>query len=234
MLAGIGLLADSMLRMAVWTPDVSESSMITTSIVQGFGFGLVFTPLSIVCFATLPVKFRVDGTAFFSLVRNVGSAIGISVTSVLLTQNTQIVHSQIAANVTPFNRMLQSDAAYLLWNPTMPSGVAALNAEVTRQASIIAYADDFKFLFFLTLSGAVLVVFMRPSATAQGDSHAAAMHRSENAFKRLRRRRIRFRPPASPACCDCRKTEPITATDAKPNPAQAINTVRCFMQRRFR
>jgi len=176
MLAGIALLADSMLRMAGWTPDVSESSMVVTSLVQGFGFGLVFTPLSIIAFATLPVEFRVDGTAFFSLVRNVGSAIGISVTSALLTQNTQIVHSQIAESVTPFNRMLQSDAAYLLWNTATPTGIAALNAEVTRQASIIAYADDFKFLFFLTLFGAVMVLFMRPSATTQGDSHAAAMH----------------------------------------------------------
>ena len=72
--------------------------------------------------------------------------------------------------------MLQSEAAYLLWNTATPSGIAALNAEVTRQASIIAYGDDFKFLFFLTLSGAVLVLFMRPSAKAQSDSHTAALH----------------------------------------------------------
>src|SRR5712671_3508342 len=69
-----------------------------------------------------------------------------------------------------------SEAAYLLWNTATPFGIAALNAEVSRQASIIAYADDFKFLFVLTLSWAVLVLFMQPSATAQGDSHAAAMH----------------------------------------------------------
>src|SRR5262249_7396532 len=81
MFAGIALLAASRLRMWVWTPDVSMVSMIATSMVQGAGFGLLFTPLSIVAFATLPLEFRVDGTAFFSLVRNVGSAIGISVTS---------------------------------------------------------------------------------------------------------------------------------------------------------
>ena len=120
MLAGAVILADSMLRMALWTPDVSTSSIVTTSLVQGFGFGLIFTPLSIIAFATLPIEFRVDGTAFFSLVRNVGSAIGISVTSVLLTQNTQLVHSQIVDNVTPFNRMLQTSGAYVLWNVTTP------------------------------------------------------------------------------------------------------------------
>jgi DHA2 family multidrug resistance protein len=176
MLAGIFILADSMLRMAGWTPDVSTSSMITTSLIQGFGFGLIFTPLSVIAFATLPIEFRVDGTAFFSLVRNIGSAIGISVTSFLLTQSTQIVHSQLAESVTPFNRMLQTDAAYLLWNTTLPTGIAALNTEVTRQASIIAYSDDFKFLFYLTLLTAVLVLFMRPTAASNGTGHAVPVH----------------------------------------------------------
>ena len=164
MLAGMFILGDSMLRMAVWTPDVSTFSMIMTSSIQGFGFGWVFTPLSVIAFATLPIEFRVVGAAFFSLVRNVGSAIGISVTSFLLTQNTQIVHSQIAEAVTPFNRMLQTAAAYVVWNTALPDGIAALNEEVTRQASIIAYSNDFKFLFFLTLPGVVLILLMRPNA----------------------------------------------------------------------
>jgi len=175
MLAGVAILADSMLRMAYWTPDVAMSSVVITSTIQGFGFGLIFTPLSIIAFATLPIEFRVDGTAFFSLVRNVGSAIGISVTAVLLTQNTQIIHSQIADNVTPFNRMLQTSAAYVVWNVTNPTGLAALNEEVTRQASIIAYANDFKLLFLVTLPLAFLVLFMRPAAS-NGGAEAAPAH----------------------------------------------------------
>jgi hypothetical protein len=140
-----------------------------------------------------------------------------------LTQNTHIVHSQIAELVTPFIRMLQPDAAYLLWNTVTPSGIAALNAEVTRQASIIAYADDFKFLFFLTLSGAVLVFC----------SCGQALRRWATAT----RRSIDRKSPSSvcgidadagfdsapPACCNCRKTEPITATDAKQIPAGKID-----------
>ena len=87
-----------------------------TAILQGAGIGFVFTPLQVVAFATMPAELRTDGTALFSLVRNVGSAIGISVTSFLLAQNTQIVHAQLAEHVTPFNRMLQTGGAYLLWN----------------------------------------------------------------------------------------------------------------------
>ena len=70
--------------------------------------GLVFTPLQVVAFATLPIELRTNGTALFSLVRNVGSSIGVSVTTFMLAQNTQIVHAAIAAHVTPFNRMLQT------------------------------------------------------------------------------------------------------------------------------
>ena len=72
--------------------------------------------------------------------------------------------------------MLQTDAAYLLWNTTLPTGIAALNTGVTRQASITAYSDDFKCLFFLTLSAAVLVLFMRPNAARNGAGHPVLVH----------------------------------------------------------
>ena len=97
------------------------------------GSAFVFMPLQVIAFATLPAEFRTDGTALFSLLRNIGSAIGVSVTSVLLTQNTQIVHAEIADAVTPFNRALQSAAPICSGTPH-PAGIAALNAEVTRQA----------------------------------------------------------------------------------------------------
>jgi DHA2 family multidrug resistance protein len=62
--------------------------------------------------------------------------------------------------------MLQTEAASVVWNVTLPSGIAALNEEVTRQASIIAYTNDFKLLFYLALSGLVLILLMRPSSPA--------------------------------------------------------------------
>jgi MFS transporter, DHA2 family, multidrug resistance protein len=142
MLLGLAMLATSMWQMAGWTPAIDVVSLSTTSMIQGFGLGFVFIPLQVVVFATLPMELRTDGIALFSLMRNVGSAIGISITSFLLAQNTQIMHARIAESVTPFNRMLQSGGAYLLWNSSTHAGLAALNAEVTRQATVIAYAND--------------------------------------------------------------------------------------------
>jgi MFS transporter, DHA2 family, multidrug resistance protein len=176
MLIGILMIAASMWWMMGWTPDISVWSLSTTTMVQGFGLGLVFTPLQVVAFATLPVALRTDGTALFSLMRNVGSAIGISVTSFLLAQNTQIMHASLAAQVTPFNRMLQSGGAYLYWNAATAPGLAALNAEITRQASIIAYVDDFKFMLLITLPTALLLLLMRrPGMVTPTAEQAAAL-----------------------------------------------------------
>jgi DHA2 family multidrug resistance protein len=159
---GILLIAATLWEMTGWTPDIDAWSLSRNSIIQGFGLGIVFTLLQVVAFATLPADLRTDGTALFSLLRNVGLAVGVSVTSVVLTETTQIVHAQIAANLTAFNRALQGGGAYLYWSTSNPQGFAALNAEVTRQAAIIAYVDDFKLLFVVSLLMLPLLLLMRP------------------------------------------------------------------------
>ena len=170
MFFGIALLAGSLWQMTDWTPDISAWSLATTTFVQGFGLGFVFIPLQVIAFASLPADLRTDGTALFALVRNVGSAIGISVTSFMLAQNTQIMHSRIAESVTPFNRMLQTGGAYLMWNTANPQGLAALNQEITRQSASIAYVNDFKLLLLVSLPTALLVLLMRDPNRAPAPS----------------------------------------------------------------
>jgi DHA2 family multidrug resistance protein len=176
MLTGVLLLAGSMWEMTGWTPDVDVWRLSAASLIQGAGIGFVFTPLQVIAFASLPAEHRTDGTALFSLVRNVGSAIGISITSFLLVHNTQIMHAQITESVTPFNRMLQTGGAYLMWNTATAQGLAALNAEVTRQASIVAYVDDFKLMFLVCLPMALLLVLMRQKTNELGPGSAPVLH----------------------------------------------------------
>ena len=161
MFAGFVMLAESAREMVGWTPGIDPWSLTITTLIQGAGLGLVFTPLQVIAFATLPAELRTDGTALFSLVRNVGSSIGVSVASFLLAQNTQIAHAALAVHVTPFNRMLQSGGAYLYWNSATQAGLNVLNAEITRQASIIAYMDDFKLMLIVTLPPILLLFLMR-------------------------------------------------------------------------
>jgi len=170
MFAGFVLLAESARQMVGWTPDIGPWSLTLTTLIQGAGLGLVFTPLQVVAFATLPSTLRTDGTALFSLVRNVGSSIGVSVATFLLEQNTQIEHAALAGQVTPFNRMLQSAGAYLYWNSATQAGLSALNDEITRQASIIAYMDDFKLMLMVSLPAVLLLFLMRwPGSRPPGE-----------------------------------------------------------------
>jgi MFS transporter, DHA2 family, multidrug resistance protein len=174
MLVGVMLLAWSLYQMTSWTADIDPISLTTITTIQGLGLGFVFPPLQVLAFATLPAHLRTDGTALFALARNVGSAIGISVSSFLLAQNTQVLHAQIAEGLTPFNHMMQTAGAYLYWNNASAPGLAALNAEVTKQAIAIAYTNDFKLMFLVSLPTALLIMLMRRTRpVAVSLAHAA-------------------------------------------------------------
>jgi DHA2 family multidrug resistance protein len=168
LLIGIGFMASAtaLYEMTFWTPDVSQWSIVSTGIIQGLGVGFVFVPLTVAAFGTLPAELRTQGTGVYSLMRNLGSSIGISVTSALLQSNTQLNHASIAARISPFDRVLQTGSPSVFWNPNTLGGAARLNEAVTRQASIIAYIDDFKLMLILTLIALPLVLLIRPPAKA--------------------------------------------------------------------
>jgi MFS transporter, DHA2 family, multidrug resistance protein len=152
-------------QMTEWTPDVSEWSVVGVGFTQGVSVGFLTIPINLLTFATLPAAMRTEGTSVYSLMRNLGSALGISVTGALLETNTQVNHALIAADVNPFNRALETGSAARLWNPATARGLDLLNAEVTRQAQIIAYVDDFKLMFVLAIIVLPLVALTRRSAT---------------------------------------------------------------------
>lgn len=179
LLLGGGLLVSAwaMYDMAGWTPDVSQNRIMMTGFVQGAGLGLLFVPLTTITFATLPAEMRGDGTGLYNLSRNIGSSVGISLVSYLLTRNLQVNHAEIANYVTPFNRLFEIPAIKNAWNPATLAGRAALDEVVTRQATIIAYIDDFKLLMILCLAALPFLVLLKPPRrqAAPADDHAMVM-----------------------------------------------------------
>ncbi|MGE3709333.1 MAG: MFS transporter, partial [Hyphomicrobiaceae bacterium] len=160
-LTGLLLTAFVLWEMAGYTPDVSQQTLVVQGVLQGVGLGLMFVPLSTITFATLPVQFRTEGTALFSLLRNIGSSIGISLVIFLLSRNTQVMHSALVEHVTPFNMALRDPAVSHIWDMATMTGRAALNAEVTRQATIIAYSNDFKLMMIIALASVPLIFLLR-------------------------------------------------------------------------
>lgn len=160
-LLGICLISFSLWKMSTFTVDVSMFTLIWTGIVQGFGLGFIFVPLSTVTFSTLAQKYRNEGTAMFSLMRNIGSSIGISVVVTLLAQNTQVNHANIGDLMNPFRDMMQSPLLPQAWDWHTTTGVAALNGEVTKQALTIAYLDNFIFMMWVTLTAIPLLLLIK-------------------------------------------------------------------------
>jgi DHA2 family multidrug resistance protein len=162
--------------MTLWTPDVSEFSLVEAGFIQGISIGFLAIPINIIAFATLPPEQRIAATSIYSLMRNLGSAIGISVTGALLEINTQVNHALIAADANPFNRALHEGVAARYWNLATTHGAAMLNQEITRQARIIAYVDDFKLMLVLAVIAIPLLLLTRPASTG---SPAAVSHSSD-------------------------------------------------------
>jgi DHA2 family multidrug resistance protein len=148
--------------MTGWTPDVSTREIVITIAVQGAGMGLVFTQLQVLAFATLAPGLRTEGAALFSLGRNIGAAIGVSVTTSLLAHNAQALHEMIGASVNPFSRALQALGSARQWlDPASHHGAMMLDRIINHQAQIIAYADDYVLMIFTTLPSLLLLLLMR-------------------------------------------------------------------------
>jgi len=176
MFFGVVLIVGSMWQMTGWTPDVARTEIVINIIVQGAGLGFVFTPLQVLAFATLPSERRTDGTSMLSLFRNLGSAVGVSVTSAMLTRNTQVMHAQLAENINPFNRALQVGGSVgRMLNPHTPHGIAMIDQMVNQQALIIAYVDDFKLMMLTTAPTILLLFLMRVPKKAPISLEHAAM-----------------------------------------------------------
>ena len=160
--AGLGLTAGAFYAMTGWTPDVSRTTVIVVGVIQGVGLGFLFLPLTVVTLSTLSPEVRAEGAGFSTLVRNIGSSVGISVVNALLTRNTQVNHGDIGAHVTAVNRGFEDPMVARFWDPLTAAGRAALDGVITRQAQIIAYVDDYKLLMLATLAVApLLFVFKR-------------------------------------------------------------------------
>jgi DHA2 family multidrug resistance protein len=173
MACGLLVLGWALYEMSTWTPDVTQEQMMLTLVLQGFSIGLVFNPMSVMAYTTLSPQLRGEGTALQSLARNIGSAIGISVTSFTLTRGVQTTHAEIAAGITPFNRVLQmGDYVSHVLNPETRHGAAMLDSMINQQAQIIAYNNDFRLMMLTIVPPLLLLLLMRRHVrveTAVGD-----------------------------------------------------------------
>src|SRR3984893_2434855 len=178
--AGLGLTCLSLFYMTGWTDQTGVTEIVALSIIQGFGFGLVFVPLSTVAFLTLPNHLRTDGTSMLTLMRNVASSIGISVVIAQLTEGSRRVYAVLSQHINPFNHALQMPDIRSMIDLGTDAGRAMADAMVGLQSQIIAFSLDYQLVMIVTLCAIPLAIMIGSTKAAlrkqaQGPEHAAVM-----------------------------------------------------------
>src|SRR5882672_2583939 len=170
-ITGLGLTAASLYAMTGWTDQTGAQEIVILSIIQGFGFGLVFVPLSTVAFLTLPNHLRTDGTSMLTLMRNVASSIGISIVIAQLTEGTRRVYAILSEHINPFNHAMQMPNVRGMLDMSTDTGRAMADAMVKTQAQIIAFSHDYQLvMLFILVTIPLTIMIGSTKATLRAQS----------------------------------------------------------------
>jgi len=162
---GLALTAWSLWIMSGFNLMMDTQPIIVSGVIQGFGLGFVFVPLSTLTFATLATSYRGDATSLFSLVRNVGSGVGISIVTSVLTRMVTVNHEELASRLTgTASQVLRQAPALLSGSPEV---AARVNGLVTQQAAMIAYVDNFVLMLLFTVAAFPIVFFLHRPGRGQ-------------------------------------------------------------------
>ncbi len=159
-LVGMSLIAFSMWMMSGFTPETSMIYFVIVVILQGTGFGMFFVPVNTAAFSTLPPHYRGDATAFVSLMRKIGSSIGVSILVGQYIRGAQSIHSVLSQNVTPYNETLRLQPLPDMWSMGDLRGLASLDRVVLHQSQFLSYLHDFEWLalFIVLLMPLILLI----------------------------------------------------------------------------
>lgn len=158
---GLGTISYSGWMMAAFNLDVAPTVVAWTGMVQGFGSGLMWVALSIVAFATLPPRLLPDGSAIFHLLRNFGSSIFISLSVTTALRTGKVSYAELTESINPFNEMQKMPGVTGAWDPQSIPGLAAISAEIDRQAQMIGYTNAFFMYAIVSLAALPLLLLVR-------------------------------------------------------------------------
>ena len=140
---GLLLQAWAVWQMTTFNINVSDFDIYWTNLVQGFGFGLAYTPMTVLAFSTVPAPLVVQGSAVFNLLRNFGSSLFISLSVLVLVRTTAENYAGLTATVSSLDiaRRFSCLAANLASDDAR--SLTALQQEIQRQAAIGGYLNAF-------------------------------------------------------------------------------------------
>lgn len=141
--AGLGIQGVGGLWMAQFDINVNETAIFWSNFLMGLGQSVAFTPMAVMAFVTLPKHKITEGSAVFTMMRNFGSSLFISLSVLVLVRSTSINYARMTEFVTPFRETFLYPTLPPGWNMDTVSGLAMVSREVQRQAAMIGYINAF-------------------------------------------------------------------------------------------
>lgn len=157
---GFAIVGFSMWQMTGWSLATARSHVAWSGFIQGIGMGLVFIPMNASAFATIAPHLRTDGSSLLNLARSIGSSIGISIVVTLLSRNLQVSHADMAGHLTASMMGMIDFSTLDRFQEIGETALRLVDAEVNRQAAMVAYIDDFYLMMWMSLIVIPLTFFM--------------------------------------------------------------------------
>jgi MFS transporter, DHA2 family, multidrug resistance protein len=161
MILGVAAIGVSGWNMALFNLEVDPLTIALSGALQGIGSAVMWVPLSIVAFATLPVRLFPDASSIFHLLRNFGSSIFISVSVLTVSRTGKISYSELSENISAFTDIARYPEVMGLWSFESVEGLAALGSEVNRQALMVGYANSFALYALAAFSAIPLMLLVK-------------------------------------------------------------------------
>jgi DHA2 family multidrug resistance protein len=169
-LIGLGFSALGSWMMTSYSLDITTANIIVPAFLQGIGLGLIFVPLSTIAYATLNPSRMAEAAGIYSLIRTIGSAIGISITTTVLAHQTQIIWNELGAHINVFHGQVTEYLRLLHLTPTDRRGLAVLAGQVARNAEMGAMLDVFKLITFSYALLLPLLFLLKKSGTSRANT----------------------------------------------------------------
>jgi DHA2 family multidrug resistance protein len=114
-------------------------------LIQGFGLGALFVPLTTISLGDVPIHELASATGVFTLIRQLGGSFGIAILTTMLAHESAVAWNVLASGVTQ----------------TQGMPIGTLTSLVAQQSTMIAYDYVFRVCAIVFLAAAPLVLFIR-------------------------------------------------------------------------
>jgi DHA2 family multidrug resistance protein len=158
---GFGLQTVAGLWMLTFDLNVTMEILALNSAIQGFAVGIVWVPMTIVAFETLPQKDRAEASSVFHLLRNIGSSFFISLSIAEIVRTSGANYSRMTEMITPYNQALAMPGITGGWTFDTLPGLAKMANEIARQAAMIGYLNAFVMYTATSALAVVLALMVR-------------------------------------------------------------------------